>query len=218
MSCRVRPYQSSDREAVRRICADTGFMGDPIEKIFTDREVFADFFTRYYTDYEPECALVAEDTESNQVVGYVLGSVRYRYQSWMQIWLLATRVVPIVVLRFLLGRYNASSRDFLYWVVLRSIRETPPAPPNSGHFHVNLLPAYRQNIFGRRLVFSFFKLARHRGMPRIYGQIQTQDAKRTQFWERYGFRELSRRRITKFSRHYSKPVYVSTLFRDFEET
>jgi len=218
MNCRVRPYQSADREAVRRICADTGFMGNPIETIFTDREVFADFFTRYYTDYEPECALVADDTDTGEVVGYVIGSVRYRYQSLMQLWLMATRLVPKVIFRFLLGRYNASSREFLYWVVLRSIRETPPAPRKAGHFHINLLPAYRQNIFGRRLAFSFFKLAQNRGMPRIYGQIQTQDDRRTAFWTRYGFRELSRRRITKFARYYSKPVYVSTLFRDLEKS
>lgn len=217
MSCRVRPYQPADREAVRRICADTGFMGDPIDSIFADREVFADFFTRYYTDYEPDCALVAENSETGEVVGYVLGSVRFRYEAIMQVLLLITRLIPKVVGRFLLGRYNATSREFLYWVVLRSIRETPPAPRRSAHFHINLLPAYRQNIYGRRLAFTFFKMARNRGVPRIYGQIQTRDDRRTAFWKRFGFRELSRRRITKFARHFSEPVYVSTLFRDFEE-
>lgn len=54
MSLKVRPYLPSDRQAVRSICCETGFMGNPIDPVFTDRDAFADFFTRYYTDYEPD--------------------------------------------------------------------------------------------------------------------------------------------------------------------
>ncbi len=218
MSCRVRPYAPTDRSAVRAICADTGFMGNPIDEIFEDREVFADFFTRYYTDYEPESALVAEDEETGEVVGYVLGCTRYRFQAWKQVALLLTRTVPRVLVRFLSGRYNKSSRGFLYWVVLKSIKETPPAPRHSAHFHINLRSSHRTGVVGRELVFSFFELAQARGVPRIYGQIQTRDDRRSTFWTRYGFRELSRRRITKFDRYETKPIYVSTLFRDFSES
>jgi len=218
MNCRVRPYQPADRAAVRRICADTGFMGNPIDEIFTDREIFADFFTRYYTDYEPECALVTEDLDSGEVVGYMLGCVRFRYQAFMQIWLMLSHNVPIVFWRYVTGRYNRASRQFLYWVLFRSVRETPPAPRQSAHFHINLLPAYRTNVFGRDMVFAFFELSNRRGVKRIYGQIQTRDDRRTGFWRRYGFRELSRRRITKFQRFHTDPVYVSTLYRDFEDS
>ena len=63
-----------------------------------------------------------------------------------------------------------------------------------------------------------FDLASARGVKGIYGQIQTRDDRRTSFWTRYGFRELSRRRITKFQRYYTEPVYVTTLYRDFNET
>lgn len=218
MNCRVRPYRPADREAVRRICADTGFMGNPIDTVFSDREAFADFFTRYYTDYEPECALVTEDVDTGEVVGYLLGCVRFRYQAMMQVWLMLSRLAPKVLLRFACGRYNAASREFLYWVLFRSVRETPPAPRRAAHFHINLLPAYRTGVAGREMVFTFFDLANARGVKRIYGQIQTRDDRRTGFWTRYGFRELSRRRITKFQRYHAEPVYVTTLYRDFEET
>lgn len=218
MNCRVRPYQPTDREAVRRICADTGFMGNPIDEIFRDRDAFADFFTRYYTDYEPECALVTEDAGTGEVVGYMLGCVRYRFQAMQQVWLMLSRLAPKVIFRLLCGRYDRTSREFLYWVLFRSVRETPPAPRRAAHFHINLLPAYRTGVFGREMVFRFFDLANARGVRRIYGQIQTRDDRRTSFWTRYGFKELSRRRITKFQRVHAEPVYVSTLYRDFEET
>ncbi len=192
-------------------------MGDPIDPLFSDREAFADFFTRYYTDHEPESALVAEDAGTGEVVGYVLGCVRYRYNAWKQVELIATRIVPKVVLRFLAGRYDAPSRAFLRWVVFRSIRETPPAPERSGHFHVNFLPRYRTGEGARTLLFTFFELAKGWPVRRFYGQIQTRDDRRTTFWTRYGFRELSRRRISKFDAHHPDPIYVTTLFRDFGE-
>jgi ribosomal protein S18 acetylase RimI-like enzyme len=193
-------------------------MGNPIDQIFTDRNAFSDFFTRYYTDYEPDCALVTEDTETGEVVGYLLGCVRYRYQAMKQVLLMVTRLAPKVILRFLTGRYNRASRSFLFWVIFRSVRETPPAPRRSAHFHINLLPAFRNSGVGREMIFTFFDMATARGVPRIYGQIQTRDDRRTSFWSRYGFRELSRRRITKFQQYVSTPVYVTTLFRDFGES
>src|SRR4051812_15889577 len=50
----IRGYRESDREAVRTLCCDTGFLGDPIDPVYEDRELFADFLTTYYTDHEPE--------------------------------------------------------------------------------------------------------------------------------------------------------------------
>jgi hypothetical protein len=50
----IRGYRRSDREAVRKLCCDTGFLGDPIDPVYEDRELFADFLTTYYTDHEPD--------------------------------------------------------------------------------------------------------------------------------------------------------------------
>ena len=55
-----RKYRPSDRAAVRRLCCETGFIGNPIDPVFEDRELFADFLTAYYTDFEPESAFVVE--------------------------------------------------------------------------------------------------------------------------------------------------------------
>ncbi len=55
---RVRAYCPEDRPAIRRICADTGFLGSPIDPVFEDRELFADFLTAPYTDAVPENCFV----------------------------------------------------------------------------------------------------------------------------------------------------------------
>ena len=56
----VRKYRAEDRDAVRRICYDTGLMGHPIDPCFGCFELFSDYWMNYYTDYEPESAFVAE--------------------------------------------------------------------------------------------------------------------------------------------------------------
>ena len=56
----IRKFCGSDREAVRQLCCDTGFLGQPIDPVFEDRELFANYLTRYYTDAEPEAAFVVE--------------------------------------------------------------------------------------------------------------------------------------------------------------
>src|SRR5205823_12397049 len=68
----IRSYQASDRGAVRKLCCETGFLGDPIDPVFQDRELFADFLTTYYTDHEPESSFVLEI--DGKIRGYLLGS------------------------------------------------------------------------------------------------------------------------------------------------
>ena len=51
--CTIRNYRPSDRQAVRALCCDTGFLGQPIDPVFGDRDLFADFLTTYYLDAEP---------------------------------------------------------------------------------------------------------------------------------------------------------------------
>jgi hypothetical protein len=43
----IRSYRASDREAVRELCCETGFLGEPIDPVYEDRQLFADFLTTY---------------------------------------------------------------------------------------------------------------------------------------------------------------------------
>ncbi len=70
----IRSYRESDREAVRRLCCQTGFLGEPIDPVYEDRQLFADFLTTYYTDHEPESSFVLE--VDGEIRGYLLGSRR----------------------------------------------------------------------------------------------------------------------------------------------
>ncbi len=209
---RIRPYAPADRPYVRNICCETGFMGRPVDPVFCDREAFADFFTRYYTDWEPDHALVAE--ADGRVVGYLLGCLHFRRYAVVQPLLALICTAPRVLWRLAAGRYGPESRRFLQWFLLRSWRETPRRPAGCAHFHVNFLPEWRRTAPARAIIFSFLESLPRRGAKGVYGQIQTfTDRRSDRLFRRYGFVLYDRRRVTKFADYYPEPVFVSTFHR-----
>src|SRR5438046_10289197 len=67
----IRGYRRSDREGVRKLCCDTGFLGEPIDPVYEARELFADFLTTYYNDHEQETCFLLE--VAGEIRGYLLG-------------------------------------------------------------------------------------------------------------------------------------------------
>jgi hypothetical protein len=189
-------------------------MGNPIEPLFTDRDAFADFFTRYYTDIEKKNCLVAED--GGRVVGYLTGCLRYRFYPLAQSVLIGGITMPKVLFRAFSGRYDKRNFRFLKWFVFKSGHETPQHPRQSAHFHVNFLPEWRDGKVTRRIIFKFLRSLSQRRVKKVYGQIQTYgDARPAKVFERYGFELFDRRRITRFEHLNDREVYVSTFVREF---
>lgn len=218
MPCIVRPFEPRDRAAVRRICADTGCMGTPIDPVFCDRDVFADYLTRYYTDWEPESASVAVDDTTGEVVGYRLGCRRPDWNRFAAAALATGVIFPKGLWRLATFQYDRASLRFLRWIATKAGDETPPAPEHAAHFHINLLPAYRNGEATRRLIFPFVEqVARDGRLRGVYGQMQVRDDRRTaRVFERYGFEIIARRRITKFDHLSAEPIYLATIYREFK--
>lgn len=215
LSAQVRPYRRADRAGVRHVCCETGCMGEPVERLFNDRATFADYFTAYYTDWEPQHALVAE--ADGAIVGYVLACLRPRRHRVVQPLLIGGVILPRVLMRLARGAYDAPSRRFLRWVMRRARAETPAAPADWPHFHFNLLPAWRDGRLARALILPFIAGLPARGVTRLYGQIQMRGNRRSEaLFERFGFRVLDRRPVTRFeSIGHQEPVWVATVAREF---
>lgn len=194
-------------------------MGNPIDPVFCDRDVFADYLTRYYTDWEYDYSLIAEDDQTGEVVGYLLGCRRYRYNAWISALLLMFVIVPKGLWRIATFRYNRASLKFLWWIFTRAGKETPAAPERMAHFHINLLPPYRNGQATRILIFPYVKALAARGDVRgVFGQMQVRDDTRTaRMFERYGFKILERRRISKWDHLTTEPVYLATACMDFAQ-
>ncbi|MDQ2658993.1 MAG: GNAT family acetyltransferase [Verrucomicrobiota bacterium] len=208
----IRSYRASDRDAVRNLCCQTGFLGKPIDPVYEDRELFADFLTTYYTDHEPESSFVVE--ENGELVGYLLGSrkpLRNQVYSFYQNVCLFLRAL----LRY--GQYNAASRRFILWLLKNGWREVPAAPRRTPHFHINLLPDARKISTTRALLSAYFGYLYGCGEKRVYGQIVTFESRRGErMFERYGFKVMNRAEITKYRAFYPESVYLSTVIKNLE--
>ncbi|MFL6514249.1 MAG: GNAT family acetyltransferase [Chthoniobacterales bacterium] len=208
----IRNYRSSDREAVRALCCQTGFLGEPIDPVYEDRELFADFLTTYYTDHEPESSFVLE--MEGEIVGYLLGC---RRPLWNQLYSLYQNVVLFLRALSRYFRYNGRSRRFIRWTLVHGWREVPAAPRRTPHFHINLLPSARKISTTRALMSAYLSYLYKRGEKRVYGQMVTFESRRGErMFERYGFKVLNRAEITKYKAYYPESVYLSTVVKNLE--
>jgi hypothetical protein len=208
----IRPYEGADRCVVRRICADTGFLGQPIDPVFEDRELFADYLTDYYLRVEPKAAFVCEI--AGEVRGYLLGCshplLNQTYRAFTNL-----SVAARAFYRCFARPYGGESREFLRWVALNAWREIPAAPRFTPHFHINLLEDARSLKHTRLLIQTFLELLHSHGHKQVYGQMVTYEARRTgSLFARYGFHVMDRVELTKYKRYYAGRVFLTTLVRD----
>ncbi len=183
----VRPYRGTDREAVRAIAYSAGYMGDPPDWYWRDVTSFADIWTAYYTDCEPESAFVAES--GGRVVGYLLGCVES-----------ARAPSPIVALgrqvirRFLLLR--AGTAGFLWRSIWDTVRErgSPTGeiddPRWPSHLHMNLLGEARGCGVGAQLMRAWLSRLREVKSPGCHLATLAENTRAVGFFERMGFRHL----------------------------
>lgn len=209
----IRGYQPKDRAAIRWLCCETGFLGEAIDPVFQDRELFADFLTNYYLQFEPESAFVIE--VDNEVRGYLLGCRRplrhQRYNFTQNLWLALS-----MIRRY--PTYNKASRQFVHWLLLNGWREVPASPKNTAHFHINLMPNARSVPGTRALIDTFLQYLRQCGEKKVYGQMVSFAHRRGEkMYQRYGFKLLNRAEITKYRRLYPEPVYLCTVMKNLEE-
>jgi hypothetical protein len=208
----IRSYRASDRAAVRRLCCQTGFLGDPIDPVFQDHELFADFLTTYYTDKEPESSFVLE--VNGELRGYLLGSrkpLRNQFYSFRQ----NVRLFLRALWRY--PHYDERSKRFIRWMISHGWREVPAAPRRTPHFHINLLPDARKMSTTRALMSAYLSYLYGCGDKHVYGQIVTFESRRGEkMFERYGFKVLNRAEITKYKAYYPESVYLSTVIKTLE--
>lgn len=209
----ICPYKNTYREEVRKLCCETGFLGNPIDPVFEDRELFADYLTQYYLDQEPESSFVL--LVDGELKGYLLGSrrpFRHQFYGFFQNISLVIRGLR----RYL--NYNPASKKFVHWILTNGRREVPAAPRNIPHFHINLLAEARNVASTRAIMDAYLVYLTNCGEKQVCGQMVTFHNRRgTKMFERYGFKVLNKAEITKYRDLYPEPVYLSTVIKDLTE-
>ena len=195
----VRPYRRLDRARVRYICCETGFLGDPQEAVFAGRELFADLWSGYWTDYEPESAFVAE--VEGRVEGYVLGCLDTRRQ--LRIW--ERRIVPVVGVKmlatgwwrwainrhFIRAMRRSARQGELDWP-MREILARYPA-----HLHTNIAdPALRGQGLGGAMMKAHFQYLHQHGITGVHLGTTSHNRRAVPFYYHLGFQLLHQAHAT----------------------
>lgn len=204
---RIRHYRKSDRDAFCRLCCDSGFLGNPVDPLFQDRELFADLFTRPYLDYEPEWIFVAE--AHGQVIGYLLGSVSKHFDALLM-WS-GLRTILRMLARLAGGHYghHPRSRRFIHWLLTSGFREQPKHPRDAAHLHIQIDRHYRGCGVGCRLWELYQSELRAIGRTQCYGSFFSYRGHRPEVaYSRYGFTVFDRRQTTLFQPEIPDPVEV----------
>lgn len=208
----IRKLVPADRSRVRELCCETGFLGKPIDPVFEDRELFADYLSAYYTDWEPESAFVL--LVNGDIRGYLLGS---RHPMRQQIYNLYNNVALFLRGIFRYPCYNAASKKFVHWILRQAWREVPASPRRTAHFHINLLADARSVAHTRALMDSYLRYLHENGEKRVFGQMVVfEDRRGTKMFERYGFKVLNKMEITKYRDVHPEPVYLCTVIKDLD--
>jgi GNAT superfamily N-acetyltransferase len=227
----VRPYEPRDRAALREIACDTADSGNPVERFFPDREVFADALTRYYTDIAPEATWIAED--GGKVIGYLTGCLdTRRYLRAM-----AFRIGPAAFLKALvrgtlwhpltrrLLRANCRASGPLANSDCAPTAASEAACPTPSrfldnypaHVHINLRHTARGGGVGEQLLEAFLRQAKEAGIAGVHANVSEGNAGGRKFFEKFGFVPLGRENRFRFPDAPETPtftiLYGKRLFR-----
>lgn len=206
-TARIRPYCETDREAIRRLCCDTGFLGRPVDDLFQDRELFADLFTNAYLDHAPEWALVAE--VDGRVIGYLLGATSAHFE--LTLMRSGFRAAAKMLFRLASGKYRRHPRSgrFVRWLLTAGLREQPRHPVNAAHLHWDLHKGFRGRGICLRLWNIYERRLRAAAVERCYGSFFSYGKRRPEtVYARYGFSVFDRRRTTLFEPELRDPIEV----------
>lgn len=196
----TRQYTPSDRDAIRRICVETAWCGQPAPKRIGDPWIWAEFWTRYFTDRLPYYSWVVEEKGTYDVVGYLQGThnaaLTNRYLAFL---------LPALIQRWcgLVSEWGLPAGQPLVRLARSCLRGEMKLPPGiieryPATFHLNLMPEARGLGMASKLFARFLEQMRSRRVPGIHVQTLTVNEAASKFLTRHGFERIHECSLTAF--------------------
>ena len=206
----IRAYRPQDRAAVRHICVATAWMGKPAPQHLADEWVWAEFWTRYFTDREKSCSWVVES--GGEVVGYLTGTADVRRFGRYTPYLFPRIIWRVIRKRLMRRRDSRRAILALAGSFIRGELDLPAgvAAKWPATFHFNLLPAARGMGLGTRLVRAFTARVRSLGSPRIHVVVLSVNPAARRVLRREGFELLAGKSIRPFAHMDPMPLVLET--------
>lgn len=186
----IRPYRSSDLDALYDICLKTGDNGDDATHLYRDPKLLGHLYAAPYAVLEPDLTFVLED--EGGVCGYILGTFDSKtfYERLEREWLPGLR-----------ESYSKPTGDEKSWTrdarIIRQFYETiTPDETVVGrypsHLHIDLLPRAQGQGNGHALMETFLAALKSKGSPGVHLGTSPQNRRAERFYRKMGFSELKR--------------------------
>jgi len=215
IDCFIRPLRRSDRRAVRDICVATAWLGGPGRGHIPDDWIWAEFWTRYFTDREPQNSLALCGAGDGRVVGYLMGAsdVR-RFERYVPF------LIPGIILRAIHKRLlRRTETQAAVVAMLKSIAcgemSIPPALARDypATMHIDLLDEARGRRYGAKLYELFAERMRSLGVAGIHAQTLSVNKAISHFCRNAGFTLAAKRPIGAFDHVETEPIEILTWTR-----
>ena len=169
------------------VCMRTADAGGDARGIYQDQELLPNIFTAPYAHLDPGLAFVLDDGE--RAVGFIVGtSDTARFVKEFR-----ERWIPLVRDRHPAPPGEPSTPDefmasLLHWPERMIVPELADYP---AHLHIDLLPEYQRQGYGRALAFTFFAALAEAGATRVHLGMLTRNTPARAFYDRIGFHEIA---------------------------
>lgn len=191
-------------------------MGEKDLRRIPDEWIWAEFWTRYFTDIEPANTFIVERPADGCVCGYLTGTVDLRrHEHYM--WRLLPGIIAHVIRRRLMRRRQSRQAIF---AMLKSMLRNETAVPAAllrrypATFHENLLPCARGRGLGRKLLQVWIQKLASLGISGVHAQILSMNTAMQKLLEGEGFRAVASSRIRAWEHIDPQPVEALTCVRE----
>ncbi len=211
-TCFIRPYHPADRPAIRRICIATSWMGRPDDKHIPDDWLWAEYWTRYFTDREPQHTWIVQRCNDNEIVGYLTGIADVRRFGRFVPFLLPGIILRVIRKRLMRRQAFRTALMAFLRSFARGELELPPRVEKEypATFHFNLLPDARRQGLGQRLFQTFRARMQSLGVPGIHAETLSSNRHVAAFLRNADFRLLDVRPINTFAHVEPEPMEMFT--------
>jgi len=187
----VRPSRPGDEPGAYYVCLKTGDYGNDGEAFYReDPDALGRVFVGPYLAYEPDLSLILEDEQG--ICGYALGAFDSRafYERFEREWR-----------PNLCAKFPEPQGDPSQWTRVQQVHHVyyhpdyfcpEPYEAYPSHLHIDLLPLAQGRGYGRRMLEEVMDKLRRRGSPGAHLGVSELNKSAVGFYERLGFRELTR--------------------------
>ncbi len=187
----IRSARPGDERGANYVCLKTGDHGKDGESFYReDPDALGRIFVEPYLVFEPDLSLMLEDEQG--ICGYAFGAFDSRafYARYENEWR------PKLCARFPQPQGEPSR-----WTRVQQVHDCyhhpdyfcpEPYEAYPSHLHIDLLERARGHGFGRRMMEQLMDKLRRLGSPGAHLGVSVLNIRAPGFYERLGFREVTR--------------------------